>query len=403
MNIEIEFHKKKRNAVLKQLKENEMAVIASSGYQWKSADQFFPFRQDSNFYYLTGLKSLTPSFLLLSPTPFFGMNEMLVIPKPDPVKSKWDGDLPDQSDLLHFSSVIYLDEFYDKLKTFFLPNQTILFNFPNKLNQPTYHPIFDLEKKIKDNYPDIKIDSLLPNLTNLRLIKEEYEISHIKKAISVTGKAIDAMKKISKLAKFEYELEAEFRAEVLRNGLHHLGYEPIIASGLQATILHYKHNNHPIEPNNLILTDVGAECEGYSADITRVFSSSQPTKRQIKIYESVLKVNQEIIRQAKPGIVLDSLNQSAKELLAEEAIRFNLIKTKEEINHVYMHRVSHFLGLDVHDCGDYSQTLQPGMVITVEPGLYIENEKIGIRIEDNILITPNGNENLTISITKQLE
>ena len=402
MNIETSFHKRKRNALLKQLQSGEIAVITSSSMAWKSADQFYPFRQDSNFRYLTGLKNLTPSILILSASPFAGSHEILVIPRPDPVKSQWDGSQPDKSNLEEFSTVLYFDEFESKMTRFFSSRSVVLLNIPEHDFRLIYHPAHDFLQKLKTSFPLIKTGSLLPYLTSLRIIKDSYEINCLKQAIAVTGKGIAAMRKAVKHAVRENELEAEFRSTLLKNEIHELGYEPIIASGKNATILHYRENRSPIPNKSLILTDVGAEYNGYTADVTRVFPKSEPTKKQTKMHEAVLRTNKQLIEMVRPGIVYQTLNVIAKELLTEEALKLKLIRKKEEIGKVYMHRVSHFLGLDVHDLGDYDQTLKPGMVITIEPGLYSTTDSCGIRIEDDILITDSGSENLTHLISKEL-
>jgi len=405
MNIETSFHKRKRESLQKSLQSNEIAIITSSYPVWRTADQFYPFRQDSNFYYLTGLNSLTPSMLILFPQSYLGSTEWLLIPRTDKEKIKWDGgEIPD--DQISISSgiekVMYWDEFETKFGRGFSSKSKVLLNIPELDFRFVHHPSKEIREQIQKSFPLISFGSILPNLTKLRMIKEAVEISKTKKAIEVTGLGIEKMKSVSASIHFEYELEAEFRSELLKNGILELGYEPIIASGKNATILHYRDNNQKIGNNDLILTDVGGEFEGYSADVTRVFPKVAPTQRQHEIYAAVLEVNRKLIELVKPGIVYQTLNDFAKELLTESAIKLKLISKPDEINKVYMHRVSHFLGLDVHDSGSYDQILEPGMLITIEPGLYSENEKIGIRIEDDVLITENGCEVLTKNIGKNL-
>ncbi len=405
MNIETSFHKRKRESLQKSLQPNEIAIITSSYPVWRTADQFYPFRQDSNFYYLTGLNSLTPSMLIQFQQPFMGSTEWLLIPRPDKEKVKWDGgEILDYeiSKSSGIEKIMYWDEFESKFGRAFSSKSKVLLNIPELDFRFVQHPSKEIVERIQKYFPLILFGSILPNLTKLRMVKEAVEISKTRKAIEVTGLGIAKMKSVSSSVNFEYELEAEFRSELLKNGIMEVGYEPIIASGKNATILHYRDNNQKICENDLILTDVGGEFEGYTADVTRVFPKVAPTQRQLEIYAAVLEVNQKLIELVKPGIVYQTLNDLAKELLTESALKLKLISKPEDISKVYMHRVSHFLGLDVHDAGNFDQILEPGMVITIEPGLYSEIGKIGIRIEDDVLLTETGCEVLTKNIDKNL-
>lgn len=405
MNIETSFHKRKRESLQKSLQPNEIAIITSSYPVWRTADQFYQFRQDSNFYYLTGLNSLTPSMLILFQQPFMGSTEWLLIPRTDKEKIKWDGSEILDNEISTFSGIekiMYWDEFESKFGRAFSSKSKVMLNIPELDFRFVHHPSKEILERIQKSFPLISSGSILPNLTKLRMVKEAVEISKTRKAIEVTGLGIAKMKSVASSVNFEYELEAEFKYELLKNGIMELGYEPIIASGKNATILHYRDNNRRIGGNDLILTDVGGEFEGYTADVTRVFPKGESTQRQQEIYAAVLDVNRKLIELVKPGIVYQSLNDIAKELLTESALKLKLISKPEDISKVYMHRVSHFLGLDVHDSGNYDQVLEPGMVITIEPGLYSEIENIGIRIEDDVLLTETGCEVLTNEIGKNL-
>ena len=181
-------------------------------------------------------------------------------------------------------------------------------------------------------------------------------------------------------------------------------FKPIIAAEINATILHYVDNNCIIPENSLVLLDIGASCNSYCADITRTFPvSGKFTTRQAEIYQEVLGVQQKIIDMIKPGIALMDLNLKTVSLITESLKRLKLIEEDEEYRKYYMHSVSHHLGLDAHDVGSRDSILEPGNVITVEPGIYVPEEKIGIRIEDDILVTETGSKNLSARIPKQIK
>jgi len=187
------------------------------------------------------------------------------------------------------------------------------------------------------------------------------------------------------------------------NGLQQWGFAPIIATGINAATLHYEKNNCLIQPGDLVLMDVGASCNGYSADITRCFPIEQKfSARQAEIYNIVLDVNKRIIELIKPGLELSVLNNNTVEWLAEGLLSIGLINSRDEIRKYYMHSVSHFLGLETHDVGGREALLVPGNVITVEPGIYIPEERLGVRIEDDVLVTENGHKVLSCGIPKEI-
>ncbi|MCK6602435.1 MAG: aminopeptidase P family protein [Bacteroidetes bacterium] len=406
MKIDADFHKRKRNAVLQAMNHSEIAIVTSSWPAWKSHDQFFPFRQDSNFYYLTGLSQATPALLILIPEGFQGHSEWLLFPRPDEVKARWDGGVETKdsiSEKTGITSLAYWDEFEIKFGRLFSSSRKVLLNVPELDFSFIPHPSKQIQEKIRSSFPLVTFGSVNPLAATLRQKKDPVELGKLRRAIEVTGTGIERMRESAPLVDFEYELEAAFVYELKRHGVKEQGYHPIIAAGKNATVLHYSDNNNQIGEHDCILVDVGAEVDGYSADLTRVFPKNRMTDRQAAVYEAVLRVNEKVIAAVRPGIVYQSLNDLAKELLTEEAMKLKLIQSPADITSVYMHRVSHFLGLDVHDVGQYTQILEPGMVITVEPGLYVNQENLGIRIEDDVLVTETGVENLTAGVRKSLK
>ena len=226
----------------------------------------------------------------------------------------------------------------------------------------------------------------------------------IREAIDITDKGIKSLMKNSKAGMKEYELEAYFDFTLKSNGAKDYAFHTIAASGKNATILHYDENDSELEDGKLVLFDLGAQYKYYNADISRTFPiNGKFTERQKQVYNVVLRAQEAVTAIARPGILFSVLNDTAKEVLAEGCIELGLIKEASELAKYYFHGVSHYLGLDTHDVGNRDIELKPGMVFTNEPGLYIEEESMGIRIEDNILITEGGCENLSKQIIKTVE
>jgi Xaa-Pro aminopeptidase len=238
----------------------------------------------------------------------------------------------------------------------------------------------------------------------MRRIKSTDEVNEIRKAIQHTKKGIESVFTLAKVGMNERTLEATFEYNIKLSGSSGISFDTIVASGKNATVLHYIENNQEIPEDALVLLDLGAYHNQYAADISRTFPvSGKFTERQAQLYNMVLEVNKETIKRVKPGIYVKELNDFAKDMLAQGMIDLGMIKEKSEITKYYYHGVSHYLGLDVHDVGTYSEKIEPGVVITVEPGIYIEEEGIGIRIEDDILVTEDGYENLSKDIIKEVK
>ena len=259
-------------------------------------------------------------------------------------------------------------------------------------------------RQIRDRFPKILFDDLSKIILPLRTVKEKWEIKQIQKAIDITGKGIKQIYKKARAGMMEFELEAIFNYEITKTGLRHLGFKSIIAAGKNAATLHYESNNSKIGKNDLVLLDVGASYNNYSADISRTFPvSGKFTDRQKAVYEEVWNVQKAIIKMIKPGIGLKELNKKTVELISKALIKLKLIKDKKNYKKYYMHSISHHLGMDTHDIGKRDSILKAGNVITVEPGIYIPEESIGVRIEDDILVTKDGYKNLSENIPKEIE
>lgn len=383
-----EVYKSRRNKLKQILNENEVIILFSGEKKQRSGDQYFPFCVDRSFFYLTGIDE-DNCILVLTKS-----NEILYVNKQEEIQNKWVCDNLSFEAAREISGIENLNENvnFDPKN---INNQSIFCDLGVKNENLDYISNKLLKKELKN---------IFPTLANMRRIKDDYEINQIKDAINITKLAVENMIRNAKNRKYEYEIEADFDYILKsKNRLH--SFESIIASGLNATILHYDKNNSKIQNNSLVLCDLGAQTNKYCADITRTFpANGKFTERQKQLYNIVLEGQKLIISKAKPGLSTYDLNNILIEYYQTKLKEIGLIKNNDEVSNYYFHGVSHQLGLDTHDIiNSNKDPLQPGCIITVEPGLYIKEEEIGIRIEDNVLITETGCEVLSKEIIKEIE
>lgn len=395
---------------LSKIIDNKSVIVLFAGKApTKRGDEKYPFSPDRNFYYLTGLDN--ENLIYLAYKNDLEFHEYLFIERTDLSAQKWTGETirkdeaKEKSGISHFK---YIDEFKKTLSNIIFSEriENVYLDLENR-EMKSYTPSFELAKKIIKNYPYILIKNCYNDIAELRKIKQTFEIERIKKAINITKDGILLMMKNSKAGMYEYEIEAYFDFAIKTGGANDFAFKSIAASGKNATILHYSKNNCKTEENNLILFDVGAQFEYYNSDITRTFPiNGKFTERQKTIYDIVLRGQKKVIESIKPGIPFSTLNKILKEFYFDELKKIGLIDKKgtiDDISKYYYHNVSHMLGLETHDAGRHNEgILKEGMIFTVEPGLYIEDEEIGIRIEDNILVTKDGCEVLSKDIIKEI-
>ena len=398
MTAEITAPRRERLAELLSDGENLIVFANSQGKLQK-------FSQDKNFLYLTGLNH--PELIYVAGKFGGRFNDMLFIERSDPERIVWEGEKLSPEEATRISGikrVRYLDEFYTTLSAMCPMMKVIHANLGfAALNQPPTLAMHMLQP-VRDRHPQIEIRQLNDLIASLRKLKDAWEIQQLQKAIDVTGQGILDIMGSARPGMMEYQLEATLFYRMQDSGLHTWGFAPIIAAGINAATLHYDKNNCQIGKNELVLMDVGADCNGYSADITRCFPiGTKFTARQKQIYQAVLDAQKKVIASVKPGIKLSELNEITKKGLAQAAISLGLIDSEDQIGRYYMHGVSHFLGLDTHDLGGREAALEAGNVITVEPGLYIPEERIGVRIEDDVLVTKTGHKVLSAKIPKEIK
>ncbi|MFL0248518.1 aminopeptidase P family protein [Candidatus Clostridium stratigraminis] len=402
-----EFFIQNRDNILKSIKDNSMLILFAGTAPQKSADETYAFTPNRNFYYMTGISR--ENMILLITKINSKINQMLFIEKADPVLEKWIGKrmtVEEAREASGIENIQFLEDFEDNfarlmlnfdMKKLYLDLEKVGFN-----SIPTVSHMF--AKTVADKYPQLKIKNIYQDICSLRLIKTEEEIGEMKKAIEITNEGIKSLMKNAKPGMMEYQIEANFDYILKCTGVTDYAFKTIAASGVNATVLHYSQNNTKTEDKDLILFDLGAQWNYYNADISRTFPlNGKFTDRQKEIYNVVLKAMDDTMAVIKPGVPFAKLNETAKKSLAGGLKKLGIIKEDSELSKYYFHSVSHYLGLDTHDVGSREIELKAGMVLTVEPGLYIEEEKIGIRIEDDILVTENGYENLAENIIKSTE
>ena len=397
------FYKNNRSMVLDKIRDNSLLIIFAGNSPKKTADEKYPFTPNRNFYYLTGIDEEEHILVL---TKINGeLNEYLFIKDVDPVREKWEGRTIRKEEVLDIcgiKDVKYLGEFNSFVEKVIINKEEINIYLDLERGNSSY----DFLNDIKDKYHNINIKNAYRLIGELRLIKSKEEVDNIRKAISITIDGVKELMKNSKVGIKEYELEAYFDFVCKKNGVKDLAFKTIAAAGKNATVLHYVTNDSKLKDGDLILFDLGAQYKYYNADISRTFPiSGKFTERQKEVYNSVLRVNEKVIKEMKPGVRFIDINKKAKEWIAEECISLGLISNKEDVSKYYYHSIGHSLGMDTHDIEleNRNVTFEPGMIYTVEPGIYIEEEGIGIRIEDDILITEEGNEVLTKEMIKSVE
>ena len=398
MTAEITAPRRERLAAL--LSDGEYVIVFAN-----TQGKLQKFSQDKNFLYLTGLNH--PELIYVAGKFGSRFNDMLFIERSDPERIVWEGEKLDAKEATRISGikqVRYLDEFYPTLSGMCPLIKVIHANLGFAgLNQPPTLAMHMLQP-IRDRQPQIQIKQLNDLITPLRKIKDNWEVKQLQKAIDITGQGIEDIVSSAAAGMMEYELEATLFYRMQVNGLQAWGFAPIIAAGINAATLHYEKNNCQIGENELVLMDVGADCNGYSADVTRCFPIGKKfTARQKQIYSLVLDVQKKVIAAVKPGVKLSELNDITKKGLAQGLIALNLIDSEDQVGRYYMHSVSHFLGLDTHDLGGREAVLEEGNVITVEPGLYLPEENLGVRIEDDVLVTKTGHKVLSAKIPKEIK
>ncbi len=409
---------KNRQKLIGLLLPDSVAIIQANDEMPRNGYQFFAYRQNSDLFYLTGIHEPKTILVLCPQHPNEKYKEIVFVSKPNEEFSTWNGHQPDKEEITAISGiqqVMWLEDFDTVLKDFIISSKHVFLTANESIK---FIPEFDdrnqrFTKQLKQEFPLHPYYRLAPLISELRLVKEAEEIELIKQACAITSNAFQRILKYTKPFVFEYEIEAEISHEFTINKANGHAYYPIIASGKNACTLHYVENKAVCNDGELILLDFGAEYGNYASDCTRTIPiNGKFTERQKACYQAVLNVHKKAMELFIPGNCIDYLNMTVDKWIEEELIQLGLFTQAEVMmqnpdkplyKKYYMHGVSHFIGLDVHDAGNKQSVFEEGMILSCEPGIYIKEEKIGIRIENDILITKEGPVNLMAAIPMEIE
>jgi Xaa-Pro aminopeptidase len=391
-----------REKLVRQMKPGSVAILVSNDMMPRGADSFYPFRQNPDMFYLTGVDQEETFLVLFPDAPLPEWKEILFVRETNEHIAAWEGEKLNKEEGTHVSGIknVQWSNMFEKM----LP--AIMFEAKHCYLNSNEHARYSSEadfaelrytRKIRAQFPLHSYERLAPIMHQLRAVKHEAEIHLMKHAAEITKKGFDRVLHFLRPGVMEYEVEAEITHEFIRNGSRGHAYEPIIASGASACVLHYIVNDKPCKDGDLMLLDFGAEYAGYSSDLTRcapvngLFSA-----RQKQVYNAVLRVFYETKKNLRPGHILRENLKATQEMIEKECVDLGLITTEQIKNQdpnnpayrkYFFHGVSHFLGIDVHDIGNHYRPISENMVFTCEPGIYIKEEGIGIRIEGDMLIT----------------
>ena len=414
-------YKNRRNSLKESLSENSVLLIPGADMQYRNADSAYAFRQDSNFFYFSGF--CEPASLIAIVNNKDGISSIVFVPPKDKLREIWDGF---RAGPVGAVDDFLFDKAYDNTQI-----DSVIPDILNGSNQVFYaigkksgfdQKVIDwtTQASSKDRHSkSINIIDASSLLGNARLIKDDHEINLMKKACDISAEAhIEAMKSVKSIDS-EQRIESLYSHEFSKRGGRFQAYTPIVAGGENACTLHYVENNQNLKKTDLLLVDAGCEYEMYASDITRTFPvSGKFSEEQLKIYEIVLEAMNAAIDKVKPGNDIMQPQEVSEKVITKGLVSLGLLDGDPEELHksgafkeFYMHKIGHWLGLDVHDAGDYMEgdefmKFKPGMVTTIEPGIYISSSMdvddkwkgIGVRIEDDILVTKDGNENLTSKV-----
>ena len=389
--------------------ENTAVVIFSGTAPMKSQDEAYPFSVDRNFFYLTGIER--ENMILVMRKNYLGQcSETLFIEPYDEVLAKWVGGRMREAEATEISGILDIanvETFTDRLNGM-VEHSRGLGKLTFWLDLWRYHkeqadtPAHTLAATLQKKYPAVAIEDINGDMAAMRSVKGEEEIALMRKAQEHTRIAIEQMMAYAKPGMNERELEGAFDFALMKQGVRDHAFHSIFAGGKRATTLHYGENDQIVNDGEMVLIDLGSAYGNYCADISRTFPiNGKFTDRQKELYNTVLEAQKIVIAAAKPGLTTRDLNQMVIDYYETRLDDLGLRKDGKTVRNYYYHGVSHQLGLDTHDiCTERERTLKPGMVITVEPGLYIEDESIGIRIENDVLITEDGCIDLSVAIPR---
>ncbi|RYF29073.1 MAG: M24 family metallopeptidase [Chloroflexi bacterium] len=398
------FFTENRDTVFEAL-QGGVLVAAGYGKMQRSNDTAFKFEQEANFWYLSGITH--PDWWIILDGA--RRKSWLVMPVVDKTHALFDGSLS----ATDAKSISGIHDIIDRTKALELLRQTARkHRFVSTVGIPAHHEHFgfslnpsirELKELLERTFQ--KVEDFRSELATVRAIKSASEVAAIQSAINLTNHAFELVRDNLTVYKFEYEIEALFTHEFRASGAVGHAYDPIIAGGGNACTLHYDANQARLKRGSLLLMDVGARVDGYAADITRTYAVGEPTKRQRQLHQAVADAQKRIITLLQPGLQMSRYYQLVDQIMKQTLMDVGLLHdTSDDTTYrrYFPHSVGHGLGVDVHDSLGRHTEFKPGMVVTVEPGVYVPDEGVGVRIEDDILITSNGHRNLSVKLSTDL-
>jgi len=387
------------------LQDTTPIIMIANGLLQQSTDSTFPFKQDGNFWYLTGVNE--PDVILVLDKD----KEYLILPEQSDYQRHFNGEY----DVKKLASISGIRQVLSQQEGNKLLQQVIIKTKEVATLTPSPHYIAEmgfytnpsrqaLNTRIHELNNKVELLDLRKHFGQMRMVKQPQEIEAIQSAIDITIKTLQGIKKKIDSYEYEYQAEADVAYGFRNNGADGIAFDSIVAGGANACVVHYKENNDELRNDELLLFDVGAEANGYAADISRTYAHGVASERQKQVHKAVCDVQDYAYSLLKPGVMLREYEKMVRDFTGEKLRELGLINNLEpsEIRKYYPHSASHFLGFDVHDVGDYDQPLEPGVVITVEPGIYIPEEGIGVRIEDDVEITESGIRIMTDKLPRDL-
>lgn len=407
-----------RRRFVERMQPNSIAIFVSNDEVPTNGDALYPFRQNSDLYWLSGITQEDSMVVLFPDNPDPKYREVLVLVRPNELKEKWDGKRLRRTEATAISgiqTIVWLDSLDALLQTWVHLADTIYLDTNENDRKASLLRTRDYRfaEDMRSRYPLHQYARAARLMKELRGIKTKLEIEVVQHAIAITGSTFERLLRFIKPGVMEYEIEAEILHSFLSQRASGPAYQSIIASGNRARTLHYISNNQECKAGELLLMDFGADYGGYAADLTRTVPvNGKFTQRQKEVYNACLHLHNFAKSLLRPGIAIVDYTEKVGGEATKQFIKIGLltesdIKNEDQENRAYRkylyHGISHHLGLDVHDLGTRTEPIQAGMLLTVEPGIYIEEEQLGIRIENNVWITENGNVDLFESIPITVE
>lgn len=398
----------RRQKLYEQINEGEALVLFAGSSIGKSADASFPFFANRNFYYLTGIRQADS--VLLAVNQNGDITETLFVHEKDPMAERWNGYRHSREEASEYSGVdkvSHVGDFDNALKGVLEQGSVsaLWYDFDKFDTDRMDAPQNKHSASIRSAYPFVSFKNAYGTICGARTIKDADEIARIREAMCITRDGIHAMMKAAKADMYEYQLEAVFTKLLADAGVRDSAFDNIVSGGQNNFYIHYEEPMGILNDGDLILTDVGAKLNEYVTDISRAFPvNGKFTAEQKEVYSIALKVNKELMGLLVPGAVsFADIEAYAKRRVGEELVAAGYLGKDDDVSKYYWHKGTHHIGLDVHDVGPTAKAIEPGMVFTIDVGIYIPEKNIGFRVEDNVAITETGYEHLSSEIVREVD